>query len=111
MHTPGFPAASLIIVWVTTPSKASAEAIASALVEQKLAACIAITPIQSLYRWQRKVEQAQEWQLAIKTRQARFPEIEILVRRLHTYEVPEIIALPIVDGSPDYLSWLAAQVD
>lgn len=104
------PTSQLIAVWVTTPSEASAEAIASALVEQRLAACVAIAPVRSIYRWQGQVEQAQEWQLTIKTSQARFSEVQTTVRHLHTYDVPEVLALPIVAGSPDYLAWLADQV-
>lgn len=104
------PTNQLIAVWVTAPSEASAEAIASDLVEQRMAACVAIAPVRSIYRWQGQIERAQEWQLTIKTSQARFPEVQATVRRLHSYEMPELIALPIVEGSPDYLNWLAAQV-
>ncbi|MGF1513592.1 MAG: divalent-cation tolerance protein CutA [Elainellaceae cyanobacterium] len=100
----------LIVVWVTTPSENSAKAIAAALVEQRLAACATITPAYSVYRWQGAVEHAQEWQLSIKTHRERLTALQALVHRLHSYDVPEILALPILGGSPRYLSWLAAQV-
>ncbi|HIK16162.1 MAG TPA: divalent-cation tolerance protein CutA [Leptolyngbyaceae cyanobacterium M33_DOE_097] len=98
------------VVLVTASSEAEANAIAQSLVESHLAACVSLFPIQSIYTWQGKVEQAQEWQLLIKTDLTRFAELEAAVRSLHSYEVPEIIALPISHGSTDYLQWIGAQV-
>jgi len=98
------------VVLVTASSEAEAKAIAQSLVESHLAACVSLFPIQSIYTWQGNVEQAQEWQLLIKTDLARFTELEAAVRSLHSYEVPEIIALPITNGSTDYLQWIGAQV-
>jgi len=95
-------------VITTAPDQAQAARIAQALVERRLAACVQIAgPVQSVYRWQGKVESAAEWQCWIKTTAARFAEVERTIRELHEYSVPEIIAMPIVAGSADYLKWLA----
>jgi periplasmic divalent cation tolerance protein len=95
------------IVLTTTGSEDEARKIASHLVEQKLAACVNIVPrIESIYRWQGKVESAQEWLLLIKTTAERFPAVREAIRELHSYELPECVVLPIEDGSPAYLQWL-----
>ena len=94
------------VVLVTAGSQEEAAAIASALVEAKLAACISTGQIRSTYLWQGEVCQDAEWQLTVKTTIERFSELEQKIRQLHSYEVPEIIALPIVAGSSDYLQWL-----
>ena len=84
---------------------------ARALVEERLAACVnRIAPVQSVYRWQGKVEQSEEELLIVKTRKALFAALESRVRELHSYSVPEIIAVPIVDGSEGYLRWLGEQL-
>jgi periplasmic divalent cation tolerance protein len=98
------------VVLVTASSQAEAERIAQALVQQKLAACVSITPITSIYTWQGQIHQEPEWQLLIKTQQDRYPALEQLVQSLHSYEVPELIALPIVAGATNYLQWLGEQV-
>jgi len=98
------------IVMVTAGSPSEAEAIASGLVEAKLAACVSITPIQSIYSWEGKIESQEEWQLTIKTDLGQFAALEAQVRQLHSYEVPEIIALPLVTGSQPYLEWISANV-
>ena len=94
---------------VTTASSADeARRIATALVEERLAACVQIVgPIESIYRWQGKVETAAEWQCWIKTRRQHFGAVEAAIRRLHSYEVPEILAVPILAGSEPYLKWLS----
>lgn len=97
------------VVMVTATSKEEASTIAKALVDATLAACVSMMPIHSVYRWQGEVRQADEWQLLIKTDLAKFAAIESKVREVHSYEVPEVIALPILDGSPSYLSWIADQ--
>jgi len=98
-------------VITTAERQEEAEAIARALVEQRLAACVQIVgPIRSVYRWQGKVETAQEWQCLIKTRQDRFDQVQGVIRRMHAYQVPEILALPVVAGSEDYLRWVEEQV-
>jgi periplasmic divalent cation tolerance protein len=98
------------VVLVTATSQAEAEAIAEALITEKLAACVSFTPIHSVYTWQGQIHKDQEWQLLIKTDLAQFAALAAKVQEVHSYEVPEIIALPIVAGAPPYLQWLAAQV-
>jgi len=98
------------VVLVTTASIEEAEAIANALVEAQLAACCTLLPIHSIYIWQGKVHKEQEWQLLIKTDLALFPTLEAKIRELHSYEVSEIIALPIIAGSKPYLEWISEQV-
>ncbi|MGH7809236.1 MAG: divalent cation tolerance protein CutA [Candidatus Binatia bacterium] len=100
-----------IIVYVTTGSPAEGERIARTLVGEQLAACVNRTaPIQSVYRWQGKVEESQEELLIIKTRREMFPALDRRVRELHSYSVPEIIALPVLEGNAEYLRWLREQV-
>jgi len=98
------------VVLVTAPSRGEAEAIAQALIQAKLAACVSLFPVHSIYTWQDEIHQDDEWQLVIKTDLATFASLEANVRAIHAYEVPEIIALPILAGSQPYLSWLAAQM-
>lgn len=99
-----------IQVLTTAPSREIALRIAEALVELRLAACVQVSgPIDSVYRWKGKTEQASEWRCEAKTRQELYRKVEEEIRRLHPYEVPEIIALPIVAGSPDYLQWLTEE--
>lgn len=98
------------IVLVTASSREEAEAIATFLVKSQLAACVNLLPIHSIYTWQGELHQEQEWQLLIKTDLAQFDTLAAKIRELHSYEVPEIIALPIVSGSQPYLQWLDEQV-
>ncbi|MEO0407125.1 MAG: divalent-cation tolerance protein CutA, partial [Cyanobacteria bacterium P01_A01_bin.135] len=99
-----------ILVLVTAGSQADADIIATALVEQRLAACVAIAPIQSIYRWQGKIERDSEWQLTIKTAASQLATVQELVQQLHPYDVPEVLAVPVMGGSEDYLTWLLGQV-
>ena len=95
------------IVLTACPDAACAERIARALVEEGLATCVNILPpMQSIYRWKGKIETASEQLLVIKSPVASFPAIRDRVRSLHPYELPEIIAVPIADGLPEYLAWL-----
>jgi periplasmic divalent cation tolerance protein len=95
------------IVLTTAGSEEEAGKIARQLVERGLAACVNVTPrVVSIYRWQGKVESAQEWLLIIKTTAARFPAVRDSIRELHSYELPECIALSVEDGSLPYLKWL-----
>jgi len=96
-----------IIVLITAGSEEEAHKIAKLLVNEKKAACVNIVPgVDSLFHWKGKIDLARESLLLVKTRASLFPEIVSLVKEIHSYEVPEIIALPIIGGSEDYLNWL-----
>ena len=98
-----------IVVLITAGSEEEAHNIAESLVKGKKAACVNIVPaVDSLFWWEGKIESAQESLLLVKTKASLFPEIVELVKRTHSYEVPEIIALPIISGSDDYVKWLDA---
>lgn len=97
---------SFHLVLVTAGSQEEAGAIAHALVQRKLAACVNIVPIQSIYSWQGEIQTDQEWQLLIKTTLSCWDALNAAINELHSYEVPEIIALPIVNGSSAYLNWV-----
>jgi periplasmic divalent cation tolerance protein len=94
-------------VCTTIDDRDAAERIAEALVARRLAACVQITgPVTSVYRWEGKIESNQEWLCIVKTVQSRYAAVEAAIRELHTYQVPEIVAVPIVAGSASYLDWL-----
>lgn len=97
-----------IVVLVTCGSAREARKIARALVERRLAACgnILEAPVRSIYRWKGKVETARECLLILKTSRRRFADLQRVVKELHSYDVPEIIALPISAGSAQYLKWI-----
>jgi periplasmic divalent cation tolerance protein len=101
-----------IVVLVTCGSRKEARNIARALVGQRLAACVSEigVPVASTYRWKGRVESAKEFLLLIKTSKRRFAALRDAVRELHSYDVPEIIALPIRAGARDYLDWIAESV-
>ena len=95
------------IVLSTAGSEEEARKIAHHLVEQQLAACVNIVPrIESVYRWQGKVESNREYWLLIKTSSKKFPQVRDAIRELHSYELPECIALAVEDGSSEYLQWV-----
>lgn len=98
-----------IVVFVTSGSAKEARRIAKAVVEQRLAACANIleVPVRSVYRWKGKVESARELLLVIKTSRKQFGMLERAIKKIHSYDVPEIIALPIEMGSREYLAWIA----
>ncbi len=101
-----------IVVLSTCNSEEEARTIARGLVERRLAACVQVTPgIRSVYQWQGKVEEADEFLLVIKSRRDLFDRLQEELRRMHSYDVPEVVALPAVDGSADYLKWLDPGVD
>jgi periplasmic divalent cation tolerance protein len=101
-----------IVVLTACDSEEKAAELARALVEQKVAACVNILPgVRSIYHWQGKVEDASEWQLVIKSRRDLFPKLKEAIAAVHSYEVPEVLALPVVDGSEAYLSWLDRELD
>jgi len=104
--------ADSIVVLVTCGTEEEAVKIAQALVEDHLAACVnLISPIRSIYRWQEKIWDEKEWLLIIKTQRKRFKVLEKKVKSLHSYSVPEIISLPIVEGYPAYLKWLGEMTE
>ena len=95
------------IVLSTCPDPASADQLANTIIEHGVAACVNIVPgIRSLYRWQGKVESSQEQLLLIKTHKSQYNSLQQLIRNKHPYELPEIIAVPIEAGLPEYLSWI-----
>jgi periplasmic divalent cation tolerance protein len=110
--TENFAMTDKIVVLVTCGSAREARKIARAVVKQRLAACANIlsSPVQSVYRWKGSAESAKEFLLIIKTTKARFSKLRAEVTRLHTYEVPEIIALPVATGATNYLSWISESV-
>lgn len=98
------------MVLVTTGSRTTAHAIARALVAERLAACVNVVPgIRSIYRWKGRVANDAEWLLLVKSRRSRFAALAARVRDLHPYEVPEIVALEIAEGSAPYLGWLLGE--
>ena len=100
----------IILVLTGTDSEQEAGRIAARLVDARLAACVAITPrVRSVYRWKGEIEQAEEWTLTIKTRAALDARVEAAIRESHSYEVPEILAVPVVAGWPAYLEWVDAE--
>jgi periplasmic divalent cation tolerance protein len=99
------------IVLTTTSSEEEARKIARHLVENRLAACVNIIPqVESIYRWQDKVDSSREWLLLVKTTEKRFPAVRDAILKLHSYDLPECVAINIEDGSSDYLQWLADSV-
>ena len=100
-----------VVILVTAASKKECRKIARHLVESKLAACVNISqPIESVYRWQGKISTDREYQLFIKSTRELFPEIKSAISMLHSYHTPEIICLPIIDGSRNYLQWISDSV-
>ncbi|HEY7166933.1 MAG TPA: divalent-cation tolerance protein CutA [Candidatus Binatia bacterium] len=100
-----------IVIFVTAGSPEEAQRLARYLVENRLAACVnRISRVQSIYRWEGKIETSDEELLIIKTHKNLFPEVERSVRENHSYSVPEIVALPLIAGSVPYLEWLGGQV-
>ena len=101
-----------VIVLVTCAGKMEAKRIARSVVEARLAACVNVlsAPVESIYRWKGKVERAREVLLVIKTSKKRLRALQAAVARMHSYHVPEFIALPIAAGSKAYLSWLEESV-
>lgn len=99
-----------VLVLTSLPDREAAEKLARALVTGRLAACVNIgAPVESMYHWQGQIETAREVPLAIKTRAVLYPQVEALIGELHPYELPEIIAVPIVHGSASYLDWIGAE--
>lgn len=100
-----------VVILVTASSRRECRRIARRLIEEKLAACVSITqPIQSVYRWEGRIDQSKEFLMFIKTNRDLFPQIKAEIALIHSYHTPEIICLPIIDGSPNYLQWVGDSV-
>ena len=99
-----------IQVVTTTDQKESAEKLANYVVEKQLAACVQISTCLSVYRWQGKIENAEEYHCTMKSRADLYPELEKAIRKIHNYEVPEIIATEISNGGSDYFEWLETEL-
>ena len=99
-----------IVVLSTCGSAEEAGKLAHLLIDRRLAACVNITaPVTSVYRWKGLVEEAREWHLIIKSRRELFDEIRVALETAHSYELPEVLALQVVDGSLNYLNWIDAE--
>ena len=99
-----------ILVLTHVPDRAVATALAKALLDDRLAACVSIgSPVEAIYHWHGRIETAAEFPVAIKTRPALYSGVENVIRKVHPYDTPEIIAIPVVAGYDRYLSWLAAE--
>jgi periplasmic divalent cation tolerance protein len=104
------PKKEIIIVFTHVPDMACAESLAQALVSAQLAACVNISsPVKSVYRWQGQIETADEVKLTIKTTQQGYTALADKIRELHPYELPEIVAIHVNEGLPEYLRWVAAE--
>lgn len=99
------------LILTTTANEAEAQSLARALVEARLAGCVQIEPVRSVYRWRGEVCEEPEFRLLIKTRAALYRRAEAFIRARHSYEVPEILCLPVSGGSAEYLRWLFEQTD
>ena len=101
-----------IQVMTTVDTKKAADAIAHQLVHERLAACVQVSgPVKSTYRWKETIETAEEWQCFIKTDQRHYESVEKRIKEIHPYELPEIIVLPVQQGSRDYLDWIGEQLE
>ncbi len=98
------------LLLTTTDGEASAKHLAQRLVEERLAACVSYHPMNSVYRWQGEVQEAQEFQLVVKCNEAQVEQVMERIKELHQYEVPEMLVLPISKGSRAYLSWMKEQL-
>ena len=106
------PYMEMLLVFSNLPDQASAAKLAAVLIEQRLAACVNVqAPCSSVYRWQGKVETATEVPVFIKTTRERYPALEAAIRAHHPYELPEIIAVPLVAGLPAYLEWVHTETN
>lgn len=102
---------SVLVVLSTTPTQQAARQLAQTLVQERHAACCTILPaVGSVYRWQGKVEESEEVLVLIKTTQEQYPQLQQRIQELHPYQLPEIIALPVVAGLAEYLGWVADSV-
>jgi|SRR5690348_10466681 periplasmic divalent cation tolerance protein len=100
-----------VLVLTTAGNEGEAQKIAQELVERRLAACVNIIPrVQSIYRWEGKVETAEEFLLVIKTTKTRSADVKVAIRELHSYDLPECVVVSMEDGSAEYLKWIEESV-
>jgi periplasmic divalent cation tolerance protein len=99
-----------VIITTTCPDENQARRLANALIEQELAACVQTSVVQSIYRWQGRVEHVSEVQLQIKTKYTHYSEVERVIMVNHPYETPEILACPVLAGSTRYLAWMDSEI-
>ena len=100
-----------IVVFSTCASHQEAEKIATSLVERRLAACVNLIPgVESIYHWRGAVERSKEFLLVIKSSRELLPDLQAELSRMHSYEIPEVLAVPIVDGAEDYLNWMEREL-
>jgi periplasmic divalent cation tolerance protein len=100
-----------IVVLSTCASAEEAERLARRVIDDRLAACVnVLSPVRSFYRWKGEIEDSAEWLLIIKSTRDKFDALRAALESAHTYEVPEVIAIPIVDGSPNYLAWIEREL-
>ena len=101
-----------IVVLSTCGSAEEAERLAREIISQRAAACVNIVaPVRSIYRWNGQIEDAQEWLPIAKTDRASFDRLRSVLEAAHSYELPEVLALPVIDGSPNYLAWVGRELD
>ncbi|RCS56608.1 divalent-cation tolerance protein CutA [Parvibium lacunae] len=104
----GTASEQMLIVWSNFPDQQSAELAAQTLIAARAAACVnLLAPVQSWYEWEGKVERATEIPLMLKTTARAYPQVETLLRASHPYKLPEIVAVPVTQGLPEYLDWVA----
>jgi len=101
-----------ITVFITAPNEEEASKISRTIVEERLAACVnIIRSVRSIYRWQGRIEDESEVLMVVKTKRTLFDRLQKRVKELHTYAVPEIIGLPVIEGSKEYLDWLEQETE
>lgn len=110
MNVAPAPADPMLLVLTTVASQEQARALAAAMLEQRLAACVQLQPIASLYRWQGQVQQEAEWRVLLKTAASRYSALETALRQAHPYELPAIVAVPVVQALPAFADWVAQEV-
>lgn len=100
----------MILILTTTDKKSVANKISKALLDQKLIACASIIPMESSYWWKGKIVNAKEFQMVLKTKAANYQKIEKVIKKLHTYDLPEIISLNVDKAGKDYLTWISSEI-
>ncbi|MFJ4879486.1 divalent-cation tolerance protein CutA [Streptomyces sp. NPDC088745] len=109
MPDPVLPVTPYAVLTTTADSEAGAAELADRVIGERLAACAQVYPVRSVYRWQGAVERATEWRIDFKTRGELLPELTARIGELHDYDTPEVVAVPVVAGSPAYLEWVTEQ--